>query len=424
MKKYISALALLTLLPMVSVTAYGYESYYRPSAKTNSNTYRKVNTSRRTGSSVTNNFYYTGNAQNASVAQPRSYESNARAYSGGNYYTVKQSGKKQTRTVKKSYTTQERKFFLANPFFQPLKGHVGSVTDLGYAQNKFNFDIMEGTILDIDKNPPLFVGYGDAGISGKATTTQFTVKEDLSYGLTDSLSLVLMAQYDKTKIKFSEWSIPESDMTYSDSGLNLFGVGLQNRFVDSDEWIVMGEAFFQHQKDTANTLIGTVKAGYKVYRTTIYGIGRIAYTNLTKNDIYGVYSEGTDGDWLMLSYNSNVKNIFQAEGGLGAFAVLNKYFTLNGEATFGHYDWHNQLNIKGAIGWQPADMFALNLYASTAIYDSAKSKIRNFYNYDVNPVTTDFPAASQDSKLAYTYGDYKIKDYNEWKIGVQAILHF
>ena len=174
--------------------------------------------------------------------------------------------------------------------------------------------------------------------------------------------------------------------------------------------------------------MGAVKAGYKIDRTTVYGVGRIAYTNLIENDIYGIYVDNNTGDYLMLSYNTDVKNILQIEGGIGAFAVLNKYFTLNGELMYGHYDWHNQLNIKGAIGWQPADSFALNIYASTSLYDSAKGKTRQYMNNDINP--TIYPEDSSgnpqftDSKHLYTVGDYKIKDYNEWKIGVQAILYF
>ena len=118
-----------------------------------------------------------------------------------------------------------------------------------------------------------------------------------------------------------------------------------------------------------------------------------------------------------MSYNTNVKDIFQAEGGLGAFAVLGKYFTLNGELMYGYYDWHNQLNIKGALGFQPADHFALNLYASTVLYDSAKGKTREYINYDVDP-------DDATSSVVYSFGDYKIQKYNEWKIGVQAILYF
>jgi predicted nucleic acid-binding protein len=427
MKKYTLALVLVALMPFVSASAYEYKQpksgyYTTPTVKTS--TYKRASTSRKTGgyrNVITNNFYY---------GQPvQSYTPNVAPKNTG-YYNANKS-------AKKSYAAQERKFFLANPFFQPLEGKVGSVTDLSYARNNFNFDMLNGTVYNIDPNSTqLYLGgrvlpMGEINpiLSGKAQTGQFAIKEDLSYGLTDTLSLVLMAQYDSTKITFKDWSDPTAGTdSKSDSGLNIFGIGLQNRFVDTNEWIAMFEAFYQHQKDAANTFMGAVKAGYKIDRTTVYGVGRIAYTNLIENDIYGVYVDNNTGDYLMLSYKTDVKNILQIEGGIGAFAVLNKYFTLNGELMYGHYDWHNQLNIKGAIGWQPGDMFALNVYASTSLYDSAKGKVRQYMNYDVDPTIYPKDASLNpvfsDSKLLYTVGDYKIKDYNEWKIGVQAILYF
>ena len=439
MKKYALVLAVFASMPVVSAMAYGYSQpergYYTQRATTKTSTYNKTGATRKTGGRtvVSNNIYYNQPKKYQTV---RSVETN-REYSYEDYgkntgYYVAPTNKKQTKTVKKSYSSKERKFFLAHPFFQPLQGHVGSVTDFSYAKNSFNFDLLNGRTLNLDpasssyldRTPVGPVNIAGKGVSGKAETSQFAVKEDLSYGLTDSLALVLMAQYDKTKTTFK---IDDASDSKSDSGLNLFGIGLQNRFVDNNDWIVMGEAFFEHQKDVANTFMLAVKAGYKIDRTTVYGIGRVAYTNLINGDTYGAYVDDSTGDWLMLSYNTDVKNIFQAEGGLGAFAVLNKYFTLNGEMIYGHYDWHNQLNIKGALGWQPADHFALNIYASTVLYDSAKGKIRRYMDYDVDPEA--FPEVNNtpvftDSKLLYTDGDYKIKDYREWKIGVQAILHF
>ena len=326
----------------------------------------------------------------------------------------------------RTYSTQERKYFLAHPFFQPLKGKFGSVTDFAYATNDFKFDILNGTVLDID---PSSVNYGTiiggpspSTLSGKEETTQFLVKEDFSFGLSDTLAIIGMVQYDSTKVSFKDWS-DSADPTftspadsYSSSGLNLFGIGIQSRFVDNEDWIAMIAGYFQHQKDTANTFLGELKAGYKIDRTTVYGLVRGGYSVLTKGDIYGAYVEG-DGDYMMLSYKTDVKDIIYVEGGVGAFAVLSKDFTLNGELVYGHYDWHNQLNLKGAIGWQPGDMFALNLYASTSLYDSAKDKTHEYMQYDLNP-------ESFSTGIAYTTGEYKIKNYNEWKIGVQAIFYF
>lgn len=428
MKKYTLALALFALVPWFAATAYGHDQsqskYYatRPMVKTH--TYKKASTNRKTGgysNIITNNFYY-GNP-----VQPQ-YSAPGAAPKKTDYY------KKQASVEKKSYTTQERKYFLAHPFFQPLKGKFGSVTDFSYAQNNFNFDLLNANVYGINPLQGPSTGVFTTTVSAKEETSQFAIKEDLSYGLTDSLSLVLMAQYDKTKVTFKDWSIDNTQNdTNSNSDFNLFGIGLQNRFVDNNDWIVMGEAFFQHQKDTANTFIGGLKAGYKINKTTLYGIARVSYTDLIDGDTYGAFVDDSNGNWVMLSYKTDIKSLVQAEGGLGAFSVLNKYFTLNGELMFGNYDWHNQLNLKGAIGWQPADMFALNLYASTVLYDSAKGKTKQYMMYDANPKNPDdYPIDANNpgshlytnSTALYTTGDYKIKNYNEWKIGVQGILYF
>ena len=411
MKIYTIALALAVVAPAVAANGYNTNvtsDYYTTKPATTSGAYKTTTTTRKNGgysNSIQNNFYYPSQQRATS-----SYEvvpaqtTTTTTYSSGNYgakynnrsynnyndgYVVRE---KQTTT--RTYSTQERKYFLAHPFFQPLKGRFGSVTDFAYAANNFKFNILNGSVLDLDTGNyyadadgnTLFASY----LSGKEEAKQFLVKEDFSFGITDTLAVIAMAQYDKTKTTFKDWK-DSSDPTwasasdsYSSSGLNLFGIGIQDRFVDNDEWIAMISAYYQHQKDTANTFIGELKAGYKIDRTTVYGLLRAGYSRLTKGDIYGAYVEG-DGDYMMLSYKTDTKDIVQVEGGLGAFAVLNKYFTLNGELIYGHYDWHEQLNIKGAIGWQPGDMFALNLYASTSLYDSASDKTKKYFTYDVNP---------------------------------------
>ena len=427
MKKYTLVFVLAALIPFVSADASEYrKSGYTTSSQTRTSSYKTTSTSRKNGgyrNVITNNFYY-----NQQPAQTVYYKPAQKTSTNSGYY---KSSAKQTKSVKKSYSSQERKYFLAHPFFQPLKGKFGSVTDFSYAHNAFKFDMLNGTVYNIGSAtvPTPKLPLGIANLSGKAETAQYVVKEDFSYGITDTLSIIGMVQYDKTKVKFKDWSDPTLGTdSKSDSGLNIFGIGLQNRFVDNAEWIAMASGYYQYQKDTANTFIGDLKVGYKIDRTTVYGLGRVGYSHLIKGNTYGMYIDDATGDYVMLSYKTNVDNVVYVEGGVGAFAVLNKYFTLNGEMIYGHYDWHQQLNIKGAIGWQPGDMFALNLYASTSLYDSAKGKTKEYMNYDVNP--DGFPQDENgtsyftDSKLLYTTGDYKINSYNEWKIGIQGILYF
>ena len=431
MKKYALVLALSAILPMFAANGYEYnttttENYYTTRSTKPVST--KTTTTRR------NNGYSNANYSSRQSARASSYDVQSSrqnnysrpTYSSSNYdyddsYVVRE---RQVRTVNKSYSTQERKFFLAHPFFQPLKGNFGSVTDFSYAKNNFKFDMINGSVRglnpDYDATP---VGDINPVLSGKEETTQIAVKEDFSFGLSDTLAIIGMLQYDRTEVSLGSWSTGEPGDKTKDSGLNIFGIGLQSRFVDNNDWIAMVSGYYQHQREVANTFIGELKVGYKIDRTTVYGLARVGYSNLRKGDVYGAYAEDKTGDWLMLSYKTDVDDIIYVEGGLGAFAVLNKYFTLNGELIYGHYDWHEQLSIKGAIGWQPGDMFALNLYASTSLYDSAKNKTKTYLLYDADP--TEFPYGyPTDSAALYTVGDYKIKDYNEWKVGVQAILYF
>lgn len=429
MKKCTLALVLAAVLPFA---ANGYEydagNYYttRPSAKPA--TTKTVTTSRKTGgykNTIQNNFYY-----NQPTARTNSYSSTQRQARSARYQpeyydntdrrvTVVDDSYEERSYKRTTKTSQIRKYFLAHPFFQPLKGRFGSVTDLSYGKSDFKFDILNGAVTEVDTvtDPlnPTIVGTTPVtavNLSGKAETTQLLVKEDFSFGLSDTLAIIGMAQYDKTKVSFKDWSDNSASNSLSDSGLNLFGIGLQSRFVDNNEWIAMASGYYQHQKDTANIFLGELKVGYKIDRTTVYGLGRVWYANLTKGDMYGAYVE-ENNDWLMLTYKTDVKDIVYAEGGLGIFSVLSKDFTLNGEVIYGYYDWHNQLNVKGAIGWQPGDSFALNLYASTALYDSAKDQTKKYLEYQTN-----------STGYYLTEGQYKIKDYNEWKVGAQVIFYF
>ena len=429
MKKCTLALVLAAVLPFAA-NAYEYDAgnYYttRPSAKPA--TTKTVTTSRKTGgykNSIQNNFYY-----NQPTARTNSYSSTQRQARSARYQpeyydntdrrvTVVDDSYEERSYKRTTKTSQIRKYFLAHPFFQPLKGRFGSVTDLSYGKSDFKFDILNGAVTEVDTvtDPlnPAVVGTTPVtavNLSGKAETTQLLVKEDFSFGLSDTLAIIGMAQYDKTKVTFKDWSDGSASNSLSDSGLNLFGIGLQSRFVDNNEWIAMASGYYQHQKDTANIFLGELKVGYKIDRTTVYGLGRVWYANLIKGDMYGAYVK-ENNDWLMLTYKTDVKDIIYAEGGLGIFSVLSKDFTLNGEVVYGYYDWHNQLNVKGAIGWQPGDSFALNLYASTSLYDSAKDQTKKYLEYQTN-----------STGYYLTEGQYKIKDYNEWKVGAQVIFYF
>ncbi len=325
----------------------------------------------------------------------------------------------RTTRSEKVVSKMKRKYFLAHPFYQPLGGMFGSHTDFSYNMNSYDFTINQTVpVLDIN---------GDASIlwngqGGKWDMTGFSVKEDFSYGITDRIAVLGMLQYDMNEYKF-EWDDNSPDDKMDDDGLNLFGLGAQWRFVDTTEWIATASAYFQHQKDIANNYMLELKGGYKVSTSTIYGLARGWYVDLDGNS-YGNAVTGTNitggVSGMYIPYQVGDGSVMYLEAGLGVFSVLNEDWTLNVEAIFGDYDWHNQASIKGAIGWQPNDWFALNLYAKMAFYDSADNKELDFYWYEPNAQLESGAYITDWTKL----GTVELDNNSETKIGLQVMFQF
>ena len=300
-----------------------------------------------------------------------------------------------TNTTKRTYTRGEtyktsakRKYFIANPFYQPLKGQFGSVTTGEYMEGKYKF---------ADVNRKL---------------TEFSLKEDLSYGLTDRIALQGMAKYDWDKLTW-ENSTGDKD-EYKSDGLNLYGFGVQGRIIDTNKWISTLSGYYEHQKHGIDYFIADFKAGYKIDRTTIYGLGRGWLINMD-GDIYGDYMEDAT-TWGMLVYGSGNETLFMGELGAGVWNVLSEDWTLNVEGLYGFYDWHNQLSIKGALGWQPNDFFALNLYAKTSLYDTADDKVLDIYEGNLPLNWANWESAGT--------AKVDISKYREWSVGLQVMFQF
>ena len=280
--------------------------------------------------------------------------------------TTRTETKARTETVRSSV---KRKYYLAHPFFQPTEGKFGAITDLSYNTASYNFGLTEYTMADTDTEL-------DA-TAGKWKMKQFAIKEDLSYGITDRLGVLLMGRYDFSKYKFDWDGAGAPDDSMDNNDLSIFGAGLQWRFVDNEKWIATLSGYYERQKDIANDFVLDLKGGYKISKSTIYGLVR-GWLVLFDDEMYGNGITGVDGNGVKgefdIIFDDDAKTTFFVEGGLGVFSVLEEDWTFNLEAIFGHYDWHNQASIKGAIGWQPNDWFALELYAKTSFYDTAEGK--------------------------------------------------
>lgn len=294
-----------------------------------------------------------------------------------------------------------RKYYLSHPFFQPLAGNFGSITDVSYDQHSFDFDA-----------PFTINGKSIDGGDWKSETV--SIKEDFSYGISDTVALVAMARFDMAdyafKYDFDGADVAESKM--DDSSLNVFGIGAQWRAIDNEKWIATAMAFYQHQKDFSQNLALDLKAGYKVARSTVYGLVRAWYLDMDQNS-YGTFVDNNE-EIFYIAFDTDVKDAFYIEGGMGVFSVLNEDWTLNVEGVFGNYDWHNQASIKAALGWQPNDWFALNIYAKSSVYDSADGKDLNAYLYS--------PGLDINNLEPLTKA--KLDNVNEMSLGAQVIFHF
>lgn len=302
-----------------------------------------------------------------------------------------------------------RKYYLAHPFFQPTKGKFGSVTDLAY--NTVSYD------LSLEPIP------GKTQISDPSTAwnmNQFSIKEDLSFGITDTVTLLATARFDVSSYEF-DWSLPQTpDDKMDDSDFSLLGLGVQWRFADTSKWIATASAYYQYQPDISNNLVLDLKAGYKIRSSTLYGLARGWYLNFDGNSygngVTGKTAEGEDATFF-LAYNTDADNTFFIEGGFGVFSVLDEDWTLNVEAILGYYDWHNQASLKAAIGWQPNDWVALNLYGRVALWDSANNDEFAFWQ-------TDTGENSETKGQFINMGVGTMDNYSEVSIGLQAIFMF
>lgn len=363
-------------------TQVNYEKY---TTRTSTKTYDQADAA---------NIYYTTPANRSELYKQ---------YDAGN-------GTATVRTTRaETYRTElRRKYYLAHPFFQPTKGKFGSVTDLSYNSNSY----------DLALTPADGVALSDP--NGKWDMSQFSIKEDFSYGITDRLAVLAMARFDMSDYKF-DWALPQTpDDTMDDNGINLLGLGLQWRFVDTADWIATASAYYQYQQDVSNNIVLDLKAGYKISSSTIYGLVRGWYLNFDGNSygngVTGKTAEGEDATFY-LAYNTDADNTFYVEGGVGVFSVLDEDWTLNVEAILGNYDWHNQASLKAAIGWQPNDWFALNLYGRMAVWDSANGKDLSFWQTDTNP---DSPYYTQLIRM----GEANLDNYSDFSVGLQAIFMF
>ena len=384
------------------------DSYYAPNARGASNLNKNVNYEKYESRTTTRSYnsarganqaYYAPQQRQVTYTRPQQ-TSYSRSQMYRNYDAGTDARVTTTRRAETTTKQMKRKYYLAHPFFQPTESNFGSITDLSW--NSSSYDLKFSPVSTVEMSEK----------TAEWSMEQLAIKEDFSFGITDRFSLMLMGRYDISKYKF-DWPTAEDDKI-DDSGLNIYGAGAQWRFADNEKWIATLSGFYERQKDVANEFILDLRGGYKISRSTIYAVGRGWLVDFDES-IYGNGVTDSHGRSLFVAYDKDVDNAFFFEGGLGVFSVLNEDFTVNLEAMFGNYDWHNQGSIKGAIGWQPGDSFALNLYAKMVFYDSIENKKLDSYFTELN----------SENKWEWKYlGKAEADSYSEYSIGAQVIFLF
>jgi len=287
---------------------------------------------------------------------------------------------------------------LADPFFQPTTGQIGSVTDIGWTRNSYDFK----------------VDYLPVNFDGSWEARSLFLKQDLSYGITDYLVVIGSVRLGHDEFKMSFVDPAYSSVRNTDSGFNQYGIGLQWKFVDNNEWVGLIGGYYQWQ-EVANAFILDTKLGYKVQGSTVYGLGRMWGVNWSENSYGNGVTDNSDPlrASLFIAFDRDVDNSVFVEGGVGIFTPLDDQWSFNLEAIYGYYDWHSQLGIFGSINYQPIETFAISLYGRVSAWDSANSGTNfEMWWWDRN------------TPEALPVGNTKLSGYSDIAFGIKAFMSF
>jgi len=300
------------------------------------------------------------------------------------------------------------KVHIADPFFQPYKGRFGLVTDIGHARNSFNFVI---PVIDPAIDPNVWFD----GESGKWNASQTFIKQDFSYGITDTIALLASIKYGFNSAEMN-WDAPDllPDES-SSSDIDNLGVGIVWRFYDDADYIANVSAFYQWT-DSANALALSGKVGRKMGSSIIYGLGRIWGINWNENS-YGAFMEDEviQSAAYYIAYKQDVSMVLNLEVGVGIFSGLDDSWSVGAELIIGDYDWHQQAGISVALNYQPTHSFAVGIYGRMSVWNTVSNRddIEMFWR---DPIGT-------QSSFAFI-GRTELSNYSDMMFGARAMLYF
>jgi hypothetical protein len=314
---------------------------------------------------------------------------------------------KSTRSVRAENKKAEdaRKYNLSNPFFQPRSGEFGSVTDLAY-----NY-----SALDINVSP-LSSYTVWAGQTGKYSAKELQLTENLSYGITDDVTILGMARFNSMSlnINWPNLAPPQDNDDQTSRKVDLWGVGAQWRVVNDSDMIAYVAGSYMNMADSASVISVDSKVGYKNDDTTIYGFGRVQYRKW-KDDGYGIGITNQYDQTAYFTMKEKATSSFYYEVGAGMFVAMNSDWSADLAASFADAEWHQQFAARASLSYQPWKNAALSVYGRIALWDNAD---------DFKKSQIIYHAPGYNGGVPVPVGTAAFDNYSEMAAGLQLIMLF
>jgi len=297
------------------------------------------------------NLYY--------VAQNRREGDVYREFGGCVEYGCEKTPRSRRAETRRTETT--RKYNLSNPFFQPRAAGIVGMTDFSYTDETLKFTILPGS--GIWENH-----------EGKFTAKTLSATQNLKVGITDDVAILGLAKYAKEDLGI-KWDTMPSPWAYDyntgDGALDLWGIGLQWRFLNDSDWIASVSGVYQRKTDAATALVAEGKFGFKNDDTTIYGFGRLYNLNWDGGEGYGFGFVNQYGQMQYFSQKEDGKSSLWYEAGAGLFAALDENWSADVSGMYSDSEWYRQVSMKLSLAYQPWKNAALEIYGSLALWNDA-----------------------------------------------------
>ena len=274
--------------------------------------------------------------------------------------------------------SDERKYHIASPFFQPKEKQFTSVTEIYYRNNSVDFEILPGTGAWEDNT-------GTYKYSGTS------IVENLSFGIEDDLSILGIIQYTSADLGI-DWDTvlaPYNRDKDDSSKIDVYGIGVQWRFMDNSVFIGTVLGAYQKLVDTADVMTVDAKFGLKLFNSTLYGFGR-GYLLSWEGTGYGFGLTNQYNQTELFVLDEDAETSFYYDLGAGLFTAINSDWSTDINLAYSYGEWHSQIYGRAAVAYQPIKNISVSLYGKFVLLDTADGFDEStvIYKDSITPATT------------------------------------